>query len=154
MQQTSKVKSMRTITTVLLLLLVMMIPIGISAQNVTIKGIVKDKTGETVIGASVVQKDNISNGTITDIDGKFSLNIPSNGTLVFSYVGMKTQEIPIKGRTDINVTMEDDSQALDEVVVIGYGTVNKRDLTGSVSSVKAEDIAAIPVSNATEALTG
>lgn len=67
---------------------------------------------------------------------------------------MKTQEIPIKGKTDINVIMEDDSQALDEVVVIGYGTVNKRDLTGSVSSVKAEDIAAIPVSNATEALTG
>ncbi len=95
MQRISKVTSMRIITATLLLLFTMAMPIGISAQNLTIKGIVKDKTGEAVIGASVVQKGNNSNGTITDIDGKFSLNIPADGILIFSYVGMKTQEIPI-----------------------------------------------------------
>ena len=86
----------------------------------------KDKTGETVIGASVVQKGNTGNGTITDIDGNFTLSVPANSTLVISYVGMKTQEIALKGQTKINVVLDDDSQALDEVVVIGYGTVQKK----------------------------
>lgn len=94
------------------------------------KGTVKDKTGETVIGASVVQKGNTGNGTITDIDGNFTLSVPANSTLVISYVGMKTQEIALKGQTKINVVLDDDSQALDEVVVIGYGTVQKKTWPG------------------------
>lgn len=147
----NKMKSMRA---VLLFLWVAMITLSVSAQNVTVKGTVKDKTGETVIGASVVEKGNAANGTITDIDGNFSLSVPSNATLVFSYVGMKTQEVALKGQTTVELVMEDDAQALEEVVVIGYGTVQKKDLTGSVASVSAKDLAAIPVSSATEAMTG
>ena len=122
----NKMKNMRA---ALLFCLVAVISLSVSAQNVTVKGTVTDKTGETVIGASVVQKGNTGTGTITDIDGNFTLSVPAHSTLVFSYVGMKTQEVALNGKTVINVTMEDDSQALEEVVVIGYGTVQKKDLT-------------------------
>lgn len=147
----NKMKNMRA---ALLFFIVAVISLGVSAQNVTVKGTVKDKTGETVIGASVVEKGNTTNGTITDIDGNYSLNVPSNATLVFSFVGMRPTEVQVKGQTQINVTMEDDTQTLDEVVVIGYGTVSKRDLTGSVASVSSEQLTAVPVSSASEALTG
>lgn len=147
----SKMKNMRT---VLLFLIVAMITLGVSAQTVTVKGTVTDKTGETVIGASVVEKGNTGNGTITDIDGNFSLSVPTNATLVFSYVGMTTQEIAVKGQQTINVVLSDDAQALEEVVVIGYGSVKKKDLTGSVATVNSETLAAVPVASATEALQG
>ena len=92
---------------------------------------------------------------ITDLDGNFSIKVDGKKTLVISYIGMKTQEVAVQGRKTINVQNgRDDSKALDEVVVIGYGTVNKRDLTGSVASVSAKDLAAIPVASASEALTG
>ena len=149
--KSNKMKNMRA---VLLSLLVTLISLSVSAQNVTVTGTVKDKTGETVIGASVVEKGNTGNGTITDIDGKFTLSVPSNATLVFSYVGMTTQEIPLKGQTKIQVVMSDDAQALEEVVVIGYGSVKKKDLTGSVATVSSDVLAAVPVASATEALTG
>ncbi len=139
---------------VLLSFLVAMISLGVSAQNVTVKGTVKDNTGETVIGASVVEKGNSTNGAITDLDGNFTLSVPSGATLVFSYIGMKTQEVAVKGRTILNITMDDDSQALEEVVVIGYGSVRRKDLTGSVATVDADVLAAVPVASATEALTG
>lgn len=145
---------MKTTRTALLTLLVALISLSVSAQNVTVKGTVKDKTGETVIGASVVEKGNTSNGTITDIDGNYTLSVPSNATIVFSYVGMTTQEVSVKGKTTIDIVMEDDAQALEEVVVIGYGSVKKKDLTGSVSTVNSDVLAAVPVANATEALTG
>ena len=147
----SKMRNMRT---VLLFLLVTMISFSVSAQNATVTGTVKDKTGETVIGASVVQKGNTGNGTITDIDGNFTLNVPGNATLIISYVGMTTQEVALKGKTQISVVLEDDAQALEEVVVIGYGTAKKKDLTGAVSTVKGADLAKVPVTNAAEALTG
>lgn len=147
----NKMKNMRA---ALLFFIVAVISLGVSAQNVTVKGTVKDKTGETVIGASVVEKGNTSNGTITDIDGNFSLTVPSNATLVISFVGMKTHEEAVKGKTNINVTMDDDSQALEEVVVIGYGSVKRKDLTGSVATVNSDVLAAVPVANATEALQG
>ena len=147
----NKMKNMRA---ALLFFLVAVISLSVSAQNVTVTGTVTDKTGETVIGASVVQKGNTSNGTITDIDGNFSLSVPANATLVFSYVGMTPQEIALKGKTKINVVMEDDAQALEEVVVIGYGTAKKKDLTGAVSTVKGAELAKVPVTNVAEALTG
>lgn len=137
-----------------LLLLFAAISLGVSAQTLTVKGNVKDTSGEPIIGASVVEKGNTSNGTITDLDGNFSIKVDGKKTLVISYIGMKTQEIPVQGRKSINVTMTDDAQALDEVVVIGYGTVNKRDLTGSVASVGSKELSIVPVSSATEALTG
>ncbi|MGN0310896.1 MAG: SusC/RagA family TonB-linked outer membrane protein [Bacteroides sp.] len=147
-------KKMKNMRHALLFLLVTMISLSVSAQNVTVKGTVTDKTGETVIGASVVEKGNPSNGTITDIDGNYTLSIPSKGTLVFSYVGMVTQEAAVKGQTVINIVMSEDAQALEEVVVIGYGSVKKKDLTGSVATVNSEVLAAVPVASATEALTG
>lgn len=98
------------------------------------KGVVKDSTGEPVIGASVVQK-GTGNGIITDIDGNFTLNVPSNSTIVISFVGYKAQEIPVSGKTQINVTMKEDTEMLDEVVVVGYGQMKRSDLTGSVVSV-------------------
>ena len=145
---------MKTTRTALLTLLVALISLSVSAQNVTVKGTVKDKTGETVIGASVVEKGNTSNGTITDIDGNYTLSVPSNATIVFSYVGMTTQEVSVKGKTTIDIVMEDDAQALEEVVVIGYGAVKRKDLTGSVATVSSDVLAAVPVASATEALTG
>lgn len=146
----NKVENMRT----LLLMLFAAISLSVSAQTITVKGNVKDTSGEPVIGASVVEKGNTTNGTITDLDGNFSIKIDGKKTLVISYIGMKTQVIAIQGKKVINVQMTDDSKALDEVVVIGYGTVNKRDLTGSVASVNSKDLAVVPVSSATEALTG
>lgn len=145
----NKVKNMRS----LLLILFSAISLSVSAQTITVKGNVKDTSGEPVIGASVVEKGNTTNGTITDLDGNFSIKVDGKKTLVISYIGMKTQEVAVQGRKTINVQMVDDSKALDEVVVIGYGTVNKRDLTGSVASVSAKDLAAIPVASASEALT-
>lgn len=147
-------KKMKNMRHALLFLLVTMISLSVSAQNVTVKGTVTDKTGETVIGGSVVEKGNPSNGTITDIDGNYTLSVPSNATLVFSYVGMTTQEAAVKGQTVINIMMSEDAQALEEVVVIGYGSVKKKDLTGSVATVSSDVLAAVPVANATEALQG
>lgn len=149
-RMSNKVKNMRS----LLLILFSAISLSVSAQTITVKGNVKDTSGEPVIGASVVEKGNTTNGTITDLDGNFSIKVDGKKTLVISYIGMKTQEVAVQGRKTINVQMVDDSKALDEVVVIGYGTVNKRDLTGSVASVSAKDLAAIPVASASEALTG
>ncbi|NDV66130.1 TonB-dependent receptor [Bacteroides sp. 224] len=148
-RMSNKMKNMRA----LLLLLLMATSLHVFAQNVTLTGNVKDNSGEPIIGASVLEK-GTSNGTITDIDGKFKLSVPSSATVVVSYIGMKTQEISAKGKTTLNVTLLDDSQLIEEVVVIGYGTVAKKDLTGSVSSVSAKQLAAIPVSSAVEAMTG
>ena len=114
----------------------------------------KDATGDPIIGASIVEKGNTSNGTITNLDGDFSLKVPANATLIVSYIGMKTQEIAIKGKNKIDVTLSDDTKALDEVVVIGYGTAKRKDITGSVATVSSEVLSAVPVASATEALQG
>ena len=125
---------------------------GIDAQTVKVN--VKDSNGEPVIGATVKEKDT-SNGGMTNLDGQVTVNLtnPKN-PLVISYLGMKTKEVDVKGQSSINVTMEDDMAMLDDVVVIGYGTVRKKDLTGAVATVSAQDIVAVPVSNPMEALTG
>ncbi|WP_455585387.1 SusC/RagA family TonB-linked outer membrane protein [Bacteroides sp.] len=146
----NQVKNMRAV----LLMLFAALSLSVSAQTITLTGNVKDASGEPVIGASVVEKGNTSNGTITDLDGNFNLKVPSKATIAISYIGMKTQEIAVKGQSKINVTLQDDAQALDEVVVIGYGTVAKKDLTGSVASVSAKQLESIPVSSASEALQG
>lgn len=123
-------------------------------QNNTLKGTVVDQNGESVIGASVVYK-GTSIGVVTDFDGNFSLQVPSmTGTIVVSYVGYQTQEVAIQNRSNISITMKEDTELLDEVVVIGYGAVKKRDLTGAVSSVRSEDILVSPTNNVMEALSG
>ena len=143
-------KNMRT----LLLMIFAALSLSVSAQTITLNGNVKDTTGEPIIGASIVEKGNTTNGTITDLDGNFSLKVPANATVVISYIGMKTQEIAIKGKSKIDVTLSDDAKALDEVVVIGYGTAKRKDITGSVATVNAEALTVVPVASATEALTG
>jgi len=124
----------------------------VSAQ--TVKGNVVDATGEPIIGASVLEK-GTSNGTVTDLDGNFSIKVSGNNPLVISYLGMKTQTIDVKGKSSINVTLQDDAaQTLEQVVVIGYGTMKKTDLTGSVSSVNTDDITKKGASSVLEALQG
>jgi TonB-linked SusC/RagA family outer membrane protein len=111
-----------------------------SVQRSNVTGIVTDETGEPLIGVSVVVK-GTTTGVITNIDGRYSLNnVPVSGTLVFSYVGMKQMEVSVESRSRIDVIMSMESKIIDELVVIGYGTVKKRDLTGSVSSVKTDNI--------------
>lgn len=131
----------------------MLLPMCMFAQQIAVQGVVKDQTGETVIGASVMEK-GTTNGTITGIDGDFSLNMSSNGTLVVSFVGYKTQEVQVKGQKQLQVVLSEDAEMLDEVVVIGYGTMKKSDLTGAVSSIGNKDIKDSPVSNLGQAIQG
>ena len=119
------------------------------AQN-AIKGTVKDKSGEPLIGVSVTYGN--GQGTVTDIDGNFSVNAPAGSTIKFSYVGYKPQSV--KGGANMNVTLEEDNTTLEDVVVIGYGTMKRRDLTGAVASVTGETLAKNPVSNVAQALQG
>ena len=123
------------------------------SQNKTVTGTVTDATGEPLIGASVLQQ-GTSNGVITDIDGKYSIQVPPEATLEFSYVGMVKQAVKVGNRSVIDVQMNDDSQMLAETVVIGYGSAKKRDLTGSITNIKGDEIANKPVVNPVAALQG
>lgn len=134
--------------------LLSVISIGMYAQGKTVSGTVLDQNGESVIGASVVVK-GTTNGVITDFDGKFTLNnVPENGTIEISFVGYKTQEIPVAGKNNIQVTLAEDTEVLDEVVVVGYGVQKKSDVTGALTRVGEKELNAKPVSNAFEALQG
>ena len=138
------------IRNVVSLLIMSMLCLASFAQGLQVQGIVKDKNGEPMIGVNVVVK-GTTNGTITGIDGDFSLSgVKKSDVIAFTYIGFKNKEVKYEGQKQLNVILEEDTETLEEVVVIGYGTVNKRDLTGSVASVSAEDIAAVPVSSATE----
>ena len=123
------------------------------AQNLTVTGHVKDATGEPIIGANV-KVEGTTTGTITDFDGNFNLEVPANGNLQVSFIGYVSQTIAINNQRTINVTLKEDATDLDEVVVIGYGTVKRRDLTGSVASVTGDKLAANPVANVAQALQG
>lgn len=124
------------------------------SQGKQVQGVVKDATGEPIIGANVLVK-GTTNGVITDFDGNYSLtNVNSQDVIVFSYIGYTSQEIKVGSQATINVTLKEDTETLEEVVVVGYGTVKRRDLTGSVASVTGEKLAANPVANVAEALQG
>lgn len=124
-------------------------------ENRRIEGTVTDENGETVIGATVMVKGNPENGTVTDIDGKFSLEIPPKSILVVSYVGYNTQEIRVSRRVHMyNIVLKEEAQILEEVVVIGYGTVKKSDLTGSVSTVGKRSFESQPVKSVSQILQG
>lgn len=127
----------------------------LSAQQITISGtVVEEATGIPAIGVTVLVK-GTSNGTVTDIDGNYTLsNVSSDATLVFSYIGMLTIEEPVNDRTTINISLREDVQSLDEVVVIGYGAARKRDLTGSIVTVSASDIADRPTTNPLASIQG
>ena len=128
--------------------------LGVVAQTKTVKGTVIDGTGEPVIGASVLVKGS-TNGVITDIDGNFTLlNVPESGTIQISFVGYKTQDISVAGKSSLKVTLAEDTEMLDEVVVVGYGVQKKSDVTGALARVDSKELNAKPVSNAFEALQG
>lgn len=113
---------------------------NIMAQKRTVSGIVTDSKNEPLIGVNVTIKNASTTGTITDIDGKYSLEIPSgNSVLVFSYIGYSTQEVKVSNQSVVDIVLKDDMQALEEVVVVGYGTMKKSDLTGSVSSITSDN---------------
>ena len=118
-----------------------------------IKGTILDATGMPVIGANVMVK-GTTNGTITDMDGKFSLDVEEGATLVVSYIGFSDQEIKVGNQTSLSVTLKEDAEALDELVVVGYGTQKKVNLTGAVTAVSGEDMAKRPVTNTTTMLQG
>ena len=122
------------------------------AQNITVTGKVSDAMG-TLPGVSVAIK-GTTNGTVTDVDGKYSLNVAKNATLVFSFVGMKSQEVTVNGRKVIDVTMTNDTELLDEVVVVGYGTSKKSSLTSAVSAVKGDELLKAPATNVSQLLGG
>lgn len=134
---------------------VLIIPESVKPAKSTKKvaGKIVDTTGLPVIGANVVEKGTI-NGTITDIDGNFTLEIPENAVLQVSYIGFNTQEVAAKGQMNLSIKLGENAQALDEVVVVGYGTMKKSDLTGAVTNVKSEKLLSKPVVNVGQALSG
>ena len=143
--------AMKVLCKVCLSVAFLLTPLSALAQA-QISGQVVDGTGETVIGATVVEKSNPKNAAVTDFDGNFSIKVAAGRTLVISYVGMKTQEVP--AAAGMKVVLEDDNASLDEVVVVGYTSRARKDLTGSVGSVSGAKLAIVPVSSAAEALTG
>ena len=126
----------------------------ITQQTVTVSGVVKDRKGEPIIGANIMEK-GTTNGTITDFDGKYRLNVKgSQSVLVISYIGYKTQEFEVKNNRKIDVTLQEDTEVMDEVVVIGYGTQRKGDVTSAVASVKAEDFTVGKIGDAADLIKG
>ncbi|MBQ4173746.1 MAG: SusC/RagA family TonB-linked outer membrane protein, partial [Prevotella sp.] len=137
-----------------LFLLVLAVTSTMAWAQGNVSGKVVDATGEPVIGASVVVK-GTTTGAVTDIDGNFSIpNVPRNANLEISYIGFKTQSVSVSGKNAINVTLQEDRQMLDDVVVVGYGVQKKSDVTGAMASVSTEELNARPVNNALEALQG
>lgn len=120
---------------------------------VVVKGRVIDATGAPIIGATIKEA-STSNGTITDFDGNFSLNVAEGATIEISYIGYKTQTLKITGNKDLVITLAEDTEVLDEIVVVGYGVARKKDLTGSVGLVKGDDIASRKTTQLSNALQG
>ena len=139
---------------VLVILFIMIAALGYSQNNSTVSGVVKDDIGQPLPGANVLVK-GTTNGTQTDFDGKFQIDLSSGSSvLVVSYVGFKTQEINVAGKTTIEVNMVTDAAALEEIVVVGYSSQKKTTVTGAISTMKGEEIAEIPVANVTQSLAG
>lgn len=149
MQKTRFCKSL------VLVLLMVFSTLPVFAQGKIISGTVKDGSGVPIVGATILEKGNASNGTATDLDGNFSFSVSARGnTLVVSYIGMKPREIPIDNKTTFQIQLEEGSVALDEIVMIGYGTQRKRDLTGTVTSLSGKELAKIPTASTAQAITG
>lgn len=134
-------------------LFMVFLSIGAFAQSISVRGTVKDVTGEPIIGASVLEK-GTTNGIITDMEGHFILQVSGKSSLVISYLGNQTQEIAINGRKKLDVVLKEDTELLDEVVVVGYGTMQKRDVTTSVTAVSTKDLNQRPIISTGSALQG
>lgn len=136
-----------------ILLLFLLTPLWLSAQSILIQGTVKDTKGESLIGVSVVEKGS-TNGTITDLDGNYSLKVAGNATLDFSYVGYVNQSISVQGRNRIDIILTENNKLLDEIVVVGYGTQRREAVTGSVASMRGDVLREVQTGNVTSALAG
>ena len=134
-------------------LLALIISISLHAQNATVKGVIVDETDTPLIGATVQVK-GTATGSITDFDGNYTIKANKGAVITFSYIGYKTQEIKFTGQSPLNVKMIPDNQTLDEVVVVGYGTMKRSDLTGSVASIAAKDVEGFKTSSVAGALGG
>ena len=134
-------------------LLALIFTISLQAQNITVKGVVVDETDTPLIGATVMVK-GASTGAITDFDGNFTLTTSKGSIISFSYIGYKTQEIKYTGQSPMNVKMVPDNKTLDEVVVVGYGSMKRGDLTGSVAMANASDLKKNASANAMKSLQG
>jgi TonB-linked SusC/RagA family outer membrane protein len=144
------------ITKSILLLLVFMLltPLSLMAQNRVIKGVVKDsKSNDPLIGCSVAVK-GTSTGTLTDLNGEFTINASSKSTIVFTFIGYNGKEVTVDSQSNITVALDENSEVLEEVVVVGYGTQKKSDITGSVTSVNKDRLSKLPVANVMQALEG
>jgi TonB-linked SusC/RagA family outer membrane protein len=136
-----------------LLFLFCFIPFWALAQNITVKGVVKDISGEPLLGVNVRQV-GTTTGTVTDIEGNYTLQVKKDAKLLFSFVGFVNQTINVDGRNTINVTLKEDSKTLEEVVVVGYGTAKKSDVTGSIASINEKTLKEVPVSNVAQSMQG
>lgn len=137
-----------------LLLVLLLFSTNVAFAQVNVRGKVVDQTGETLIGVNVVVK-NTHLGTITDANGEFSLAVPnSNATLIFSYVGYSSQEIALEGRTYLDVILQQDTEQLEEIIVVGYGTQKKVSVTGSVAQIESKELLQAPSGNISSALAG
>lgn len=150
-----KIRRMRS-RLLLLSMLLLLVSIGVSAQRITVKGNVSDSYGEPVIGATVMEKGDKTNGVVTDLDGNFSIAVGKGRKLVVTYIGMKAKEVSAVAGTVMKIVLQDDAQMLGEVevVAVGYGNARKKDLTGAISSVGENTLKNIPVTSAASAITG
>lgn len=145
----------RAVVLSMLMTLALVVAPSVSAQLITVSGTVYDPQGDVLIGVSVSVKGDQKHGMHTDIDGKYSLNnIPADGTLIFSYVGFGAVEEKVNGRTTIDVTMQEDSELLNEVVVVGYGSLSRKEVSSSIVQVNRDDFAQGAMNNAMEMITG
>ncbi|MDD6750107.1 MAG: carboxypeptidase-like regulatory domain-containing protein, partial [bacterium] len=126
---------------------------GVQQQTITVTGTVTDANGEPIIGANVVEE-GTTNGCITDLDGKFSIQVAPNAKLKVSYIGYVAKEVAVNNQRTLTITLQDDSQNLDEVVVVGYGVVRKADLAGSVAVLDNKSFKDQPITQVSDALQG
>lgn len=122
-------------------------------QSISVTGTVVDQNGEPLMGVNVIEK-GTTNGTMTDMDGRFTLSVPGNATLQISYIGYTTEEVVVNNQTKLNITLKEDSQNLDELVVVGYGAVRKADLAGSVAVLDNKSFKDQPIVQVSDALQG
>ena len=138
---------------VLLLIAVLVTCVYADAQNKQVSGIIKDAAGSSVVGATIVVK-GTHVGTMSGADGKFTISVPDNGTLVISFIGYVTEDVPVAGKTNVDVVIREDLMTMDDVIVVAYGTARKESFTGSAAVIKSDNIEKRVVSNVTKALEG
>ncbi|MCD8262315.1 MAG: carboxypeptidase-like regulatory domain-containing protein [Bacteroides sp.] len=149
-------KKIRPSWSKLLLFILISCQFTLSAQNTsrTISGVVKDESGDPLIGANVMLKEDSSTGTITDMDGQFTLQVPAAGTLVISYLGYHQQQVAIAGKTSLNIILREDTQTLDDLVVVGYGVMKKSDVISLVTTIQTDKMTKAATLDVAEMLRG